>query len=253
MIGMWGVMPRKRVLLLDLDRTGGASETLQRILARAPAIDIEVSRLSPPVAPEHTEIGLEVQHDLLFILVTGRLVNQAATLVKSIRRCNTEVPLIIVIDSMEPDDLWDLLELGASDFVTHPLRDLDILPRVRRLWERRSPAEKMTQALKEKLGLAQLLGESQSFLAQLHKVPAVAKCDVKILISGETGTGKEVFARAIHYLSPRAHKPFVAVNCGAIPLELVENEFFGHVRGAYTGASASHAGLLEEANTGHFF
>ena len=126
-------MSRKRVLLLDLDLTGGISETMQSILARDPTIDIEVSRLSPPVgtvssvAPEHTEIGLEVQHDLLFILVTGRLVNQAATLVKSLRRCNTAAPLIIVIDSMEPDDLWDLLELRASDFVTHPLRALDIV------------------------------------------------------------------------------------------------------------------------------
>jgi two-component system response regulator GlrR len=81
----------------------------------------------------------------------------------------------------------------------------------------------------------------------------VSKCDVKILIVGETGTGKELFARAIHYLSPRAHKPFVAVNCGAIPFELVENELFGHERGAYTGASASHAGLIHEANTGTLF
>lgn len=174
--GMRRAMQRKKVLFLDLDPTGGSSDTLQRILACAPAIDTEVSSLSPAFGTassgdrEHTEIRFEVQHDLIFVLITGRLIHQAATLVKSIRRCNTEVPLIIVIDSMEPDDLWDLLELGASDFVTHPLRALDILPRVRRLWERRSPAEKVTQALKEKLGLAQLLGQSPSFLAQLHSV-----------------------------------------------------------------------------------
>jgi DNA-binding NtrC family response regulator len=70
------------------------------------------------------------------------------------------------------------------------------------------------------------------------------------LISGETGTGKELCARAIHYLSPRAQKPFVPVNCGAIPADLVENELFGHERGAYTGASTSELGLIEEANEG---
>ena len=252
-------MQRKKVLLLDLDLTGGSSETLRSLLEPSFGTDIELSRLPDTFGTASfaesavTRIRLDFKRDLIFILITGHLVRQAATLIETIRRCNTQVPLIIVIDSMGPDEMCGLLRLGATDFVTHPLRTLDILPRVRRLLDINLPAEKLTQALKEKLGLSQLIGESPGFLAEVQKIPLVSKCDVKILISGETGTGKELFARAIHYLSPRAHKPFVAVNCGAIPLELVENELFGHARGAYTGASTSHAGLVREANAGTLF
>jgi DNA-binding NtrC family response regulator len=98
-----------------------------------------------------------------------------------------------------------------------------------------------------------MVGESPAFLAAIEKVPLVARCDATVLISGETGTGKELVARAIHYLSPRAKKPFVAVNCGAIPPELVENELFGHERSAYTGATASQTGLIQEAEGGTLF
>jgi two-component system response regulator GlrR len=78
----------------------------------------------------------------------------------------------------------------------------------------------------------------------------VARCDASVLISGETGTGKEVIARAIHHLSPRCRKPFLAVNCGAIPTDLVENELFGHERSAFTGASSQQDGVVQEAEGG---
>jgi len=81
----------------------------------------------------------------------------------------------------------------------------------------------------------------------------VAKSDISVLISGETGTGKEMVGRAIHYLSPRASQRFVPVNCGAIPVELLENELFGHERGAFTGASGSRDGLIQEAEKGTLF
>jgi DNA-binding NtrC family response regulator len=101
--------------------------------------------------------------------------------------------------------------------------------------------------------LEHLIGESPVFLAEIKKIPLVAQCDASVLISGETGTGKGLCARAIHYLSLRRDKPFVPVNCGAIPVELVENELFGHERGAFTGASALHGGLLREAEGGTLF
>ena len=107
--------------------------------------------------------------------------------------------------------------------------------------------------LKEKLGLQQLIGTSPVFVAETSKIPLVAKSDSSVLITGETGTGKEMVGRAIHYLSPRTGKPFVPVNCGAIPLELLENELFGHERGAFTGASGSRSGLIQEAEKGTLF
>lgn len=109
------------------------------------------------------------------------------------------------------------------------------------------------QALTEKLGLQKLIGKSPIFTAEINKIPILAKFDVSVLISGETGTGKEMVARAIHYLSERADKPFVPVNCGAIPVDLLENELFGHDRGAFTGASDCRSGVIQWAEKGTLF
>jgi transcriptional regulator with PAS, ATPase and Fis domain len=100
---------------------------------------------------------------------------------------------------------------------------------------------------------SQLIGQSPIFLQQAQKIPLLASCKANVLIVGETGTGKELYARAIHYGSARAGMPFMPVNCGAIPSELVENELFGHMRGAYTSASSLQVGLIEEANGGTLF
>lgn len=113
--------------------------------------------------------------------------------------------------------------------------------------------QKTQQALTEKLGLQQLIGKSPVFTAEINKIPILAKSDISVLISGETGTGKEMVARAIHYLSERADKPFVPVNCGAIPVELLENELFGHDRGAFTGAAGCRTGVIQEAENGTLF
>jgi two-component system, NtrC family, response regulator GlrR len=109
------------------------------------------------------------------------------------------------------------------------------------------------EKLKAKIALAQIVGESPAFLAQLEKLPRFAASKATVLISGESGTGKEVFARALHYLSPRAGGPFVPVNCGALPEQLVESEIFGHKRGAFTGALADQAGLIQQAESGTLF
>ncbi|MEM7050731.1 MAG: sigma-54 dependent transcriptional regulator [Acidobacteriota bacterium] len=107
--------------------------------------------------------------------------------------------------------------------------------------------------LRKALGLGELVGQSRSFLDEVEKLPAVAACDAGVLIRGETGTGKELFARAVHLLSPRASGPFVPINCGAIPMELVENELFGHARAAFTGADRATHGLISEAEGGTLF
>ena len=129
--------------------------------------------------------------------------------------------------------------------------------------ERRLEREKESQSglgadnsvakFKEKIGLGQIIGESPLLLREIERVPRFARCDATVLISGESGTGKEIFARALHYLSPRAGRPFVPVNCGALPEHLVESEIFGHKRGAFTGATMDQAGLILEAEGGTLF
>lgn len=113
--------------------------------------------------------------------------------------------------------------------------------------------QRTQQALTEKLGMQQLIGQSEVFVAETSKIPLIARSDISVLVAGETGTGKEMVGRAIHYLSRRAGKPFVPVNCGAIPVELLENELFGHERGAFTGASTARGGLIQEAEQGTLF
>ena len=117
----------------------------------------------------------------------------------------------------------------------------------------RDPDEELLGRLKEKLGLRKLIGQSAAFQAEVKKIPLIARCDANVLIAGETGTGKEIFARCIHYLSLRAPRPFIPVSCGAIPSDLFENELFGHERGAFTGAMTANTGLIQEAEGGTLF
>ncbi|MDE3011027.1 MAG: sigma-54-dependent Fis family transcriptional regulator [Pseudomonadota bacterium] len=98
--------------------------------------------------------------------------------------------------------------------------------------------------------LRNFVGNSPAFLQQKERIHTFAACDAGVLILGETGTGKEICAQSIHYLSARASRPWVAVNCGAVPTELIESELFGHVRGAFTSAQGAREGLVAEAEGG---
>lgn len=113
--------------------------------------------------------------------------------------------------------------------------------------------ESVKVSLKRRFGLNQILGKSK-IIQKIHEnIDKISQCDVTALITGESGTGKEIAARAIHYLSRRAGKPFIPVNCGAIPEQLFENELFGHIKGAYTDARLQQNGLVTEADGGTLF
>ncbi len=165
----------------------------------------------------------------------------------------TGVPWFLVGECGTPDEFLTAIHEGFSDFLLPPLRALDVLPRLLRQLEFQSATEPDIQSMKERLGLRHIVGKCPALLTELKKIPMMARCDAAVLIAGETGTGKEACARAIHYLGPRARNPFVAVNCGAIPADLIENELFGHDAGAYTGAMSSRRGLVEEASGGTLF
>ena len=162
-------------------------------------------------------------------------------------------PLLVTTTHPDAFDVFPLLEAGAADFLLPPLRASDVLPRLKRQARVSPGASALVERLKEDIGLKQIIGESPQFLEKVRCVPRFARCDATVLISGESGTGKELFARAIHYLSSRADRPFVPVNCGALPENLVESEIFGHKRGAFTGAASDRAGLIREAEGGTLF
>ena len=118
-----------------------------------------------------------------------------------------------------------------------------------RYFQTQTPDSELLQKY-EKFGL---IGKSQKFINMLKAVESAARCDVRVLLEGNSGTGKELVARAIHQLSNRGDKPFIALDCGAIPENLIESELFGHVKGAFTGATGDRCGLFQEANGGTLF
>ena len=147
------------------------------------------------------------------------------------------------------------LPYQIDDVIIPPFKDIEVIWKSRRLLKKRSPDK--TPAIKEslvqELGLNNIIGKNPTFLKTLTKIPLLADSNATILITGETGVGKELVARATHYLSPRQNKSFVAINCGAIPATLVENELFGHKRGAFTDARTNQIGVIAEAEGGTVF
>ncbi len=163
--------------------------------------------------------------------------------------------LSLLCASRHDTDLTDVLLKGCIDFLSWPCHQEEFAARIRRLKERSHTAETSndqsvgTHAYRT-LGL---VGCSDSFLSTLDITAKLARYEVPVLLEGETGTGKELFARALHYLGPRSGRPFVPVNCGALPDTLIENELFGHVSGAYTGARGPMEGVVAQANGGTLF
>jgi two-component system response regulator AtoC len=153
-------------------------------------------------------------------------------------------------------DAVDALKRGAADFVTKPFQFDELIHVLQTALEQkrlRSENAYLRQQLDERSGLGAIIGRSPRMRALFQMIETVAGTSTTILINGETGTGKELVARAIHQTSPRATQRFVALNCSAIPETLLEAELFGHVRGAFTGAIASRPGRIEQADKGTLF
>jgi two-component system response regulator GlrR len=190
--------------------------------------------------------------DLLIQVVSGDDVALAAAQLSRLRAASPGCAVLVAAVDLSAMQLDSLLAAGAGDFLRTPIATHELEVRVRRALGLVSlPAAPMPRPIHP--ALRDLIGESPAFTQQIARVPLLARYDASVLILGDTGTGKEVCAQAIHYLSPRAGGPWVAVNCGAIPSELVEAELFGHVKGAYTSANSSRAGLVREAEGGTLF
>ena len=251
-------MTQSKILLIDCNPQENTGETLEVILTssriegtlrREVVADLSQTKFAEDWPEDDSRPGSCV----IFLILPREETERGGALIQSIKEQKPEIPIIVAIDDCGPDQTLVLLQKGAADFLTTPLKAADTLPRTWRLLNQLHGREDMVRAIKERVGLKLLIGKTETFLAEVKKVPLIARCDSRVLITGETGTGKEMCARAIHYLSLRSAKPFVPVNCGAIPVDLVENELFGHERGAFTGANSVRAGLIEEAEGGTLF
>jgi two-component system response regulator HydG len=149
----------------------------------------------------------------------------------------------------------EAMRLGAFDYFEKGKEPHEFLHRIDKALEEkdlRDENDNLRRQVRERYSLPGLIAHSKEMQQVLDLVLRVAPSDATVLIQGESGTGKEVIAKAIHHASPRADKPFVAINCGALPEPLLESEIFGHVKGAFTGATAHKKGLFEEAHGGTF-
>lgn len=249
-------MEQREVLLLEFEGNGHLGQTMRRIIESYsdPGFRLVCHRCSgfPVRDGELSELILRRKPLLILLVLPRPSLSCLDSVCQILGPGALSHPVVVVIDS-DQEELTQLVRPGVADFIIPPLRDSEVLVRIQRLLNQTCREQKTEQALTEKLGLRQLIGKSPVFTAEINKIPILAKSEVSVMISGETGTGKEMVARAIHYLSDRADKHFVPVNCGAIPVELLENELFGHDRGAFTGASGSRSGVIQEAEKGTLF
>lgn len=164
-------------------------------------------------------------------------------------------PFLPVIGLDELDATLKEVSSQFHDFLVTPLRPAEVRARVRLLLSRSGGQERSDGKGTgvEAFGSKLLIGEDSAFTDVKRRITLIAQSDSPVLITGETGTGKEMCARALHYLSQRSGRPFLPVNCGAIPVELFENELFGHQKGAFTNAWTAQSGLITEAEGGTLF
>jgi two-component system response regulator AtoC len=177
-------------------------------------------------------------------------------LLEAVKRLQPELTFIVMSAYGTHDSAIEAMKAGAYDYVSKPFKPDEVVLVLRKAEERerlQRENRRLRTELAEGYRLESIVGTSEGMAEVLRQVRRVAPLKTTVLLAGESGTGKELVARALHELSPRASLPFVAVNCGAIPAELIESELFGHVKGAFTDAVRNKKGLFAEADGGTLF
>src|SRR5207244_3717924 len=186
------------------------------------------------------------------VITSGRMDGLAA--LAAFKKIDRDVPIIVLSAQSRPNIAVETMRLGAADFVSKPFQPEDLeasLASVLRLYQLRREAATLYEDLESTP--ATLLGQSEGIGKVRQIIDRVADTDVTVLIRGERGTGKEFVARALHTASSRRDRPFVKVNCGAVPGGVLEAELFGFERGAFSGALNARPGKFEFANHGTIF
>lgn len=179
-------------------------------------------------------------------------------ILKRLKESNPDLPVIVISGQDDISIAVELLKSGATEYLVKNDSTKGLLwnaiTRIRETQSLKQEVEQLREELGNKYDLSKLIkGNSQAIQKVFKLIEKAARTSINVSISGETGTGKEVVAKAIHYSTQKTKAPFVAVNMGAIPKELVESELFGHEKGAFTGAVARKMGKFEEANNGTLF
>jgi DNA-binding NtrC family response regulator len=175
---------------------------------------------------------------------------------RAARTADPDIPVIVMTGYGSIDEAVQAMKDGAHDFLQKPVDSNHLLLLVERALEQsrlRTENILLREEWSRRYGFPRIIGESEEIKRAVAETQRVSQTEANVLLLGESGTGKELFARAVHHLSPRRDKPFVAINCAAIPETLIENELFGHERGAFTGAGERRLGKFELASSGTVF
>lgn len=237
--------PRKANLLIVDDETNTLAS-----LARAFRLAGHEATICDTPA-RALEFAKSENFDLIFsdVVMPGK---DGLALLEDLRRENVETPVVMMSGQAQIEMAVRATKLGAIDFLEKPISTDKLLLTVdNTLKLRRLEAE--NRQLRQRLGHHQIIWASEAMKRVIAQMERVAPTETRVCILGETGTGKELIARALHEKSPRASGPFVPLNCAAIPAELIESELFGHEKGSFTGAAARHLGKFEQAIGGTLF
>lgn len=176
-------------------------------------------------------------------------------LLKSIRQYDDDLPVLMITGNSTVENAVEAIKIGAEDYIAKPFDNAELLAILKRLYENKLLKQRSQLWKQETLrkNCPEIVGQSRQIRKVLSEIESVAGADASVLILGESGTGKELVARSIHALSNRKKEPFVAINAAAVPENLLESEFFGHEKGAFSGAAERKYGLFEIANGGTLF
>jgi two-component system, NtrC family, response regulator AtoC len=240
-------MKQKHILVVDDD------SSLRRVMK----MQLEEAGYEVSLASDGEEAWITLQETEPYLVITDlRMPTTGLELLRRITKEGLQTTVIVITAFGTVETAVEAMKLGAYDYVTKPVDFDALLVVVHRAMERQNLLEEvrnLRSALDARYGFEGIVGQSKSFLRVLDQAARVSQRDTTVLIEGETGTGKELVARAIHHNSQRRNRPFVAINCGAIPHDLVESELFGYTRGAFTGALTHKQGRFEAADGGTVF
>jgi len=241
----------ERILIVDDEAF--IRENLERILAE------DGYRPYSTDCPEQA-VAQVADEEIDLVLLDLNLGNKSGLdVLREMREVDPDVLVIIITGYGTVESAVEALKMGAYDYIKKPFKADAIRLIVKLALETQSLRREVRQLRRESqeksiLGDTEMVGSSPALLQVYRQVREVAKHEsATVLITGESGTGKELVARAVHNMSPRKEKPFVEINCGSLPFNLLETELFGHEKGAFTDAKSRKTGLLEEANGGTIF
>jgi DNA-binding NtrC family response regulator len=236
-----------RILIVDDD------SSLRRVMK----MQLEEAGFQTLLASDGEEAwSLLQEHQPHLVITDLRMPTSGMDLLKRITQAELQTTVIMVTAFGSVETAVEAMKCGAYDYVTKPL-DFDALTAVvNRAMERQNLMEEvrtLRSELNQRYGFESIVGRSKGLMRVLDQAARVSQHDSSVLIQGETGTGKELIARAIHHNSSRRKRAFVPINCGSIPRDLVESELFGYARGAFTGAMDNKQGRIEAADGGTLF